>query len=173
MVRSFPIGDLRTLAARALQVGGYTPAASARVRAVPDTRTIRYYTTLGLIDRPAEMRGRTAFYTDRHVLQLVAIKRLQGQNMTLSDIQSALIGVGAVKLGLIASLPDGFWKAQHSTGGFLVNISVVLRKPQRTPFATGPERSLSSMSRPSLAATYRHHSLGLGPTRHGMMIRAE
>ena len=149
MARSFPIGDLRTLAARALQVGDYTPAASARVRAVPDTRTIRYYTTLGLIDRPAEMRGRTAFYTDRHVLQLVAIKRLQGQNMTLSDIQSDLIGVGAGKLGRIASLPDGFWKDADRY------LSRPPEQPQRSEqrqgpgnqtdeIAAGPKRSPSS-----------------------------
>ena len=55
----------------------YVPASSARVRAVPDARTIRYYTTLGLIDRAAEMRGRTALYGERHLLQLVAIKRMQ------------------------------------------------------------------------------------------------
>ena len=38
----------------------YEGAPNGRVRQVPDLRTIRYYTTLGLIDRPAEMRGRTA-----------------------------------------------------------------------------------------------------------------
>src|SRR5690348_15034744 len=55
----------------------YEGQASARVRDVPDVRTIRYYTTLGLIDRPAALRGRTALYGRRHLLQLVAIKRLQ------------------------------------------------------------------------------------------------
>ena len=105
----FPIADLRTLAARALESGDYTPAQSARVRAVPDTRTIRYYTTLGLIDRAAEMRGRTALYDRRHVMQVVAIKRLQAKNMTLSQIQRDLVGANRRKLAGIASLPVGFW----------------------------------------------------------------
>ena len=118
MARLFPIADLRTLAARALQDGGYTPAASGRVRAVPDTRTIRYYTTLGLIDRPAEMKGRTALYSNRHVLQIVAIKRLQSQDMTLSDIQQSLLGADNRKLRKIASLPSGFW---DSADDFLRN----------------------------------------------------
>lgn len=111
MARFFPMADLRTLSARALQAGDYTPAASARVRAVPDTRTIRYYTTLGLIDRPAKMRGRTALYTERHVLQVVAIKRLQADDMTLSDIQQAILGADVRKLRRLAALPNGFWSA--------------------------------------------------------------
>ena len=52
----------------------YAGQASGRVRDVPDERTIRYYTTLGLIDRPAEMRGRTAHYSRRHLLQSGGLK---------------------------------------------------------------------------------------------------
>lgn len=65
---------------------------NGRVREVPDLRTIRYYTTLGLIDRPAEMRGRTALYGRRHLLQLVAIKRLQSRGLSLADVQRELLG---------------------------------------------------------------------------------
>jgi DNA-binding transcriptional MerR regulator len=111
MITRFPIDDLRTLVARALQVGSYSPAESKRIRAVPDTRTIRYYTTLGLIDRPAEMRGRTAFYEPRHVMQLVAIKRLQAANQTLSDVQARLVGITKTQLTKLADLPDGFWES--------------------------------------------------------------
>ncbi|MDX6262798.1 MAG: hypothetical protein QOH84_4486, partial [Kribbellaceae bacterium] len=53
----------------------YPGQANGRVRAVPDQRAIRWYTTTGMVDRPAEMRGRTALYGRRHLLQLVAIKR--------------------------------------------------------------------------------------------------
>ena len=111
MITRFPIDDLRTLVARALQAGSYSPAESKRIRAVPDTRTIRYYTTLGLIDRPAEMRGRTAFYEPRHVMQIVAIKRLQAANQTLSDVQSRLVGITKNQLTKLADLPDGFWES--------------------------------------------------------------
>lgn len=110
MARIFPIADLRTLVARALRSGSYTPADSGRIRAVPDTRTIRYYTTLGLIDRPAEMQGRTAMYCETHVLQLVAIKRLQADHQTLSDIQSQIVGIPAGKLRKLANLPADFWE---------------------------------------------------------------
>lgn len=100
-----------TLVARALCTSDYVPSAvSARVRAVPDTRTIRYYTTLGLLSPPAEMRGRVAYYDETHVLQIVAIKQLQAQNLSLSDIQQKLVGLPASKLQAIASLPSDFWK---------------------------------------------------------------
>src|SRR5947209_4992852 len=70
----------------------YDGQASGRVREVPDRRTIRYYTTLGLLDRPT-LRGRTALYCRRHLLQLVSIKRLQAQGLTLAELQARLLGL--------------------------------------------------------------------------------
>ena len=61
---------------------------NGQVRAVPDDRTIRYYGTIGLIDRPAAMRGRTALYNRKHVAQVVAIKRLQTMGRSLAEIQA-------------------------------------------------------------------------------------
>jgi len=82
------------------------PAAqlSARIREVPDRRTVRYYTTLGLIDRPAEMRGRTAYYGTRHLLQLLAIKSLQAAGVPLADIQRKLAGATDAALAEAAGL---------------------------------------------------------------------
>ena len=60
---------------------------NGQVRAVPDERTVRYYGTIGLLDRPAAMRGRTALYGRRHLAQVVAIKRLQGAGRSLAEIQ--------------------------------------------------------------------------------------
>ncbi|SFF36762.1 MerR HTH family regulatory protein [Nannocystis exedens] len=63
--------------------------ANGQVRAVPDERSIRYYTTLGLLDRP-HLQGRTALYGPRHLAQLVAIKRLQAEGRSLAEIQRVL-----------------------------------------------------------------------------------
>jgi DNA-binding transcriptional MerR regulator len=60
---------------------------NGQVRAIPDDRTVRYYMTLGLLDRPSAMRGRTALYGPKHVAQVVAIKRLQTMGRSLSEIQ--------------------------------------------------------------------------------------
>ncbi|MCY0994471.1 MerR family transcriptional regulator [Nannocystis sp. ILAH1] len=63
--------------------------ANGQVRAVPDERSIRYYTTLGLLDRP-HLHGRTALYGPRHLAQLIAIKRLQADGKSLAEIQQLL-----------------------------------------------------------------------------------
>jgi DNA-binding transcriptional MerR regulator len=65
--------------------------ADGRVAAVPDARTVRYYGTLGLVDRPAIV-DREARYGRRHVLQLVAIKALQARGLPLAEIQRQLYG---------------------------------------------------------------------------------
>lgn len=80
--------------------------ANGRTRDVPDLRAIRYYTTLGLLDRPAEMRGRTAYYGRRHLCQLAAIKRLQADGLSLADVQSRLLGIGPRELERLADLPE-------------------------------------------------------------------
>jgi DNA-binding transcriptional MerR regulator len=72
---------------------GYAGVSSGRVRDVPDLRTIRYYTTLGLVDRPVAVRNRKGLYGRRQLLQLVAIKRLQARGMSLAAIQECLLGL--------------------------------------------------------------------------------
>jgi len=64
-------------------------ARDARVSAAPDARTVRYYTTLGLLDRP-RIEGRQARYGERHLLQLLAIKALQALDLPLAEIQQRL-----------------------------------------------------------------------------------
>src|SRR2546423_1258101 len=85
------LDELGAQVALALAVD-YAGPADGRVRDLPDRRTIRYYTTLGLLDRPAELRGRTALYGRRHLLQLVAIKKLQARGLSLAEVQRALVG---------------------------------------------------------------------------------
>jgi DNA-binding transcriptional MerR regulator len=80
---------------------------SGRVRAVPDRRAIRWYTTIGLIDRPVAHRGRTALYGPRHLLQLVAIKRLQAKGLPLVAIQQELAGTTDTRLARVARIPVG------------------------------------------------------------------
>jgi DNA-binding transcriptional MerR regulator len=107
------IDELGTRVALALSAD-YAGAPNGRIRNIPDQRTIRYYTTLGLMDRPAEMRGRTALYGRRHLSQLVAIKRLQARGLSLSAIQQQLLGLGDAALGRLARLPEGVETADDS-----------------------------------------------------------
>jgi DNA-binding transcriptional MerR regulator len=99
------IDELGAAVALALAVG-YAGAPNGRVRDVPDRRTIRYYTTLGLLDRPLEMRGRTALYGLRHLWQLVAIKRLQANGLALTEVQRRLLGLPDQALRELARVPE-------------------------------------------------------------------
>jgi len=102
--RLWTIDELGVKTAEALAID-YDGPPNDRVRDVPDRRTIRYYTTLGLIDRAAEMRGRTAYYGPRHLLQLVAIKRLQASGLSLAEVQRQLLGLTDARLADIAKVP--------------------------------------------------------------------
>jgi MerR HTH family regulatory protein len=84
----------------------YSGAPNGRVRDLPDSRAIRWYTTTGLVDRPAGLRGRTALYGPRHLLQLVALKRRQAQGRTLAEIQAELAGVSDEALTAVARVPE-------------------------------------------------------------------
>ena len=118
--RLWTIQQLSDEVSRALG-GDYSGVSNGRVRDVPDLRTIRYYTTLGLLDRAAEMRGRTAFYGGRHLLQLVAIKRLQAQGLSLAQVQRQLAGAPDAVLRKLSGVETGATGAtsdrSSSTGG--------------------------------------------------------
>ncbi len=134
---------------------GYAGVSSGRVRDVPDLRTIRYYTTLGLVDRPVAVRNRKGLYGRRHLLQLVAIKRLQARGMSLAAIQECLLGItdaalrqlveaqqaapsrseaSRVKILSTESRADAFWKAPATMAATHTAPSAVVdSEPAKTP----------------------------------------
>jgi DNA-binding transcriptional MerR regulator len=78
--------------------------ANGRVRDVPNERLIRWYVTVGLVDPPLSRRGRIAQYGERHLLQLVAVKRRQAEGRSLAEIQQELTGATSEALAAIAGL---------------------------------------------------------------------
>lgn len=105
--------ELVQRATAALAGPAYPGAPNGRIRDVPDRRTVRWYTTIGLVDRPSGMRGRTALYGQRHLLQIVAIKRLQAQGLSIAEIQAELVGATNATLRRVAGVTDEFLAA-HS-----------------------------------------------------------
>jgi DNA-binding transcriptional MerR regulator len=69
-------------------------------------RAIRWYGTKGLVDRPMIGPGHVARYGERHLLQLVAVKRLQAGGMTLAEIQRELAGATEETLRRVADLGE-------------------------------------------------------------------
>lgn len=122
----------------------YPGAPNGRVRDLPDRRAIRWYTSIGLVDRPLGMRGRTALYGPRHLQQLVAIKRLQAEGRSLADIQVDFTWTTPDQLIELSRVPprlleaDGpepdepaeghhkrFWAHQPAPGGAMPPVEIV------------------------------------------------
>ncbi len=85
--------SLADLVAAAAHLLAHTPASEdGRVAAAPDARTLRWYQSLGVMDRPLRYDGRTAVYGYRHLLQAVCVKVLQAHGHTVAQAQAALAG---------------------------------------------------------------------------------
>ncbi|MGP3930776.1 helix-turn-helix domain-containing protein [Nonomuraea sp. KM88] len=107
MSDTWTIGELADRAARALRDGAAPSGngrVNGRVRDVPGERLIRWYTTIGLVDPPLTRRGRIARYGRRHLLQIVAVKRLQAAGRSIAEIQAALAGATDRMLETTAAL---------------------------------------------------------------------
>jgi len=73
---------------------------------LPDERTIRYYIAEGLIQAPGEKQGTASVFGYQHLLQLIAIKKLQAEHLPIRKIRElvngktereleSLLGIGA------------------------------------------------------------------------------
>jgi len=62
---------------------------NASARAAPSARSVRFYVSSGLLDRP-EGTGTAATYNYRHLLQLLAIKIRQREGQTLDLIRGEM-----------------------------------------------------------------------------------
>jgi len=64
-----------------------------RVSVYPDDRTIRFYITQGLVDRPSEYRRGASVFGARHLLQVLSIKTLQSEYLPLRKVKELLAGL--------------------------------------------------------------------------------
>ncbi|OBG40169.1 hypothetical protein [Mycobacterium sp. E3198] len=108
---SWTLDELVRRVAVGLADPAYPGAPNGRVRELPDRRAVRWYTTTGLVDRPA-MQGRTALYGPRQLLQVVAVKRRQAEGRSLADIQAELAGATNETLRKVAAVSDELLVAQ-------------------------------------------------------------
>lgn len=139
---------------------GWHEGDSKRVTWTPTPRLLRYYTTLGILDRAAHFQGRTAFYTGKHLLQVLAIKHLQLAGNRLEDIQQLLFGKSEDKLaqmlGLTLPLPKPEVPSQTA--------APLARRPDF--WEEMPERALPT---PTLPKAPRRQLLSLEPL-NGMQL---
>lgn len=60
---------------------------------IPDSRTIRYYISQGLVPKPLNYQGGRANYGGEHILSLLFIKKMQAEHYSLRQIKQALLAM--------------------------------------------------------------------------------
>src|SRR6185312_16347809 len=95
--------DFAVAAADAVTAAGAVPD-NRQAKPVPAERMVRYYTARGLLPRPGT-RGRALTYGRSHLIRLVAVKRLQGQGLSLDEIAQRIAGMSQAELESLAAIP--------------------------------------------------------------------
>jgi DNA-binding transcriptional MerR regulator len=122
---------------------------NGQVRAVPDERTVRYYGTIGLLDRPLAMRGRTALYGRKHLAQVVAIKRLQSAGRSLAEIHELWPKLDEVTLARMSGI-ELAGKGRATRKEFWKRTPASEARPSETrPSEARPSEARPSEARPS------------------------
>jgi DNA-binding transcriptional MerR regulator len=98
------LAEFAAAAANAVQASGAVPD-NRQAKPIPAERMVRYYTARGLLPRPGT-RGRALMYGRTHLIRLVAIKRLQGQGLSLDEIAERLDEMTAAEVQSLAAIPD-------------------------------------------------------------------
>jgi DNA-binding transcriptional MerR regulator len=145
------------------------PRANGRVRDVPNERLIRWYATVGLVDPPLTRKGRVARYGQRHLLQLVAVKRRQAEGRSLAEIQEELAGATDEALAAVAAIPDRGESVPDASGAALSAVSPAAparfwaRPPSPPSPAISPGAPEPAADRPGYGSPGLVHGLRLAP----------
>jgi DNA-binding transcriptional MerR regulator len=107
------------------------PPTDGRVSSVPDARTVRYYQTFGILKKPLRYEGRNAIYGYHHLVQILAIKLLQRQGLSLAQIQTALIQTSLADLE--RSLEGAFEVGGDETPAQKDRLTSPILKPPLSP----------------------------------------
>jgi len=137
MSQSHPPGErlftLPELTEQVKSILGPAYPVSAWARELPSETTIRYYRSLGLVDPPAQKRGRVALYSDRHLSQIVATKRLQATGLLLDEIRRRLSGMKPAQLHdvIVANPPFSVVDPTAGSGSFVMAASELRKNLSR------------------------------------------
>lgn len=105
------IEELARRVAEALASTGTTQT-KRQVSEAPTVRTIRYYADLGLLDAPSARHGLWAMYGERHLVQLLAIKRLQADGLSLDEVRARMAAAGPRQLQQLGRIDSRTFKGE-------------------------------------------------------------
>ena len=179
MPRTLTSRELSDLAAEVIRSCGIQPA-NNQAKTVPAQRMVRYYMANGLLSKPTG-NGRELRFGRRHLLELIAIKRMQSTGTSLSDVRKALDGMGAQELERVAAVPWHFYGdlSDDSGGahdGVLHGQAALRTARSAAPFwkAGAGRAPVSSASHPNNTGSGLNDAPAplAGSTRGGPQVRA-
>ena len=106
------------------------------VSEVPDERMVRYYASEGLIAPPEGRQGSAAVYGYTHLLQLLAVKKLQADHLSIKNIRELVEGKAERDLEQILNI-RGAGRTEHSRNSATEYLESLL-KPARAQAPTMP-----------------------------------
>jgi DNA-binding transcriptional MerR regulator len=116
------------------------------VSEVPDERTIRYYLSEGLLSPAEEKQGTASVFGYLHLLQLLAVKKLQAEHLPIRKIREVVGGRSERELERLVGI-DGGAEAKNDALSYLEKLLI---SPSRT--TQSPPVSLMKSGAPPAAA---------------------
>jgi DNA-binding transcriptional MerR regulator len=122
------VAELADHVARILAESGPTQERGT-VSEVPDERTIRYYLSEGLISPAEERQGTASVYGYLHLLQLLAVKKLQSEHLPIRKIREVVGGRSERELERLVGIEGGA-EAKNEALSYLEKLLI---RPSRMP----------------------------------------
>lgn len=143
------VGELAAAAARIL-IENNTVQERVTVSALPDERTIRYYLSESLLSPSDEKQGTASVFDFRHLLQLLAIKKLQSDHLSIRQIRKIVAERNAAQLEDLLEVKTAE-DAKNEAQKFLENLLLKSESPSPTAppgaaFAPSPQTNASASS---------------------------
>lgn len=139
------VAELAQEAARILRESGAAQQARGTVTELPDERTVRYYLTEGLVAPAEEKQGTASVFGFRQLLQLLVVKKLQAEHLSIRAIRELVAGKGERQLEKLLGLEH---ERGAGKGEALRYLESLLKKGGQANSASSPPQSFAP-SQPS------------------------
>ncbi len=141
------------------------------VTELPDERTIRFYITENLIPPSTEKKGTASVFGYEHLLALLAIKKLQAQNLPIKKIREILVGKTISELEKLLGIEAPQNSAKNAAQEYLETLLFKqvgeTNETEEPVFArASPSSSFDQYARPRTAQNWKRFEIEEGLELH-------
>ena len=131
-------------------VGRFVPRQErGSVTELPDERMVRYYSSGGLISPPESRQGTAAVYGYLHLLQLLAIKRLQAEHLPIKKIKELVEDKTERELEQLLDVQDRAGQTHKATNAAREYLESLLSQTSTSASVSMPRPASSASAMPS------------------------